>query len=141
MNKVILSGRLVADPEVRYTQATPSMAIARYRLAVDRRGKNGEREADFINCLAFDKRAEFADKYFRKGTKIMVAGRLQTGSYTKQDGTKVYTTDVVIDEHEFAESKNAGSQQEAPAAKIKPVADEGFMTIPDDIEDGGLPFN
>lgn len=140
MNKVILMGRLTRDPEVRYTQGDNAMAIARYSLAVDRRFKrDGEPDADFINCVAFGKAGEFAEKYLKKGTKIAVVGRIQTGSYTNKDGQKVYTTDVVVEEQEFAESKNSGSSdnnQSAPANK-----DMGFMNIPDGIEDSELPFN
>ena len=139
MNKVILMGRLTRDPEVRYTQGDNTMAIARYSLAVDRRFKrDGEPDADFINCVAFGKAGEFAEKYLKKGTKIAVVGRIQTGSYTNKDGQKVYTTDVVVEEQEFAESKNSGSSdnnQSAPANK-----DMGFMNIPDSIDEA-LPFN
>ena len=111
MNKVILMGRLTRDPEVRYTQGDNPMAIARYTLAVDRRfNRNGDdAAADFIGCVAFGRSGEFAEKYFRKGTKIVVTGRIQTGSYTNKDGNKVYTTDVVVEDQEFAESKNASS--------------------------------
>lgn len=140
MNKVILMGRLTRDPEVRYTQGDNAMAIARYSLAVDRRFKrDGEPDADFINCVAFGKSGEFAEKYLKKGTKVAVVGRIQTGSYTNKDGQKVYTTDVVVEEQEFAESKNSGSSdnnQSAPANK-----NTGFMNIPDNVEDEGLPFN
>ena len=139
MTKVILMGRLTRDPEVRYTQGDNTMAIARYSLAVDRRFKrDGEPDADFINCVAFGKAGEFAEKYLKKGTKIAVVGRMQTGSYTNKDGQKVYTTDVVVEEQEFAESKNSGSSdnnQSAPANK-----DMGFMNIPDSIDEE-LPFN
>lgn len=139
MNKVILMGRLTRDPEVRYTQGDNTMAIARYSLAVDRRFKrDGEPDADFINCVAFGKAGEFAEKYLKKGTKIAVVGRIQTGSYTNKDGQKVYTTDVVVEEQEFAESKNSGSSdnnQSTPANK-----DMGFMNIPDSIDEE-LPFN
>ena len=139
MNKVILMGRLTRDPEVRYTQGDNAMAIVRYSLAVDRRFKrDGEPDADFINCVAFGKSGEFAEKYLKKGTKIAVVGRIQTGSYTNKDGQKVYTTDVVVEEQEFAESKNSGSSdnnQSAPANK-----DMGFMNIPDSIDEE-LPFN
>lgn len=132
-------GRLTRDPEVRYTQGDNTMAIARYSLAVDRRFKrDGEPDADFINCVAFGKAGEFAEKYLKKGTKIAVVGRIQTGSYTNKDGQKVYTTDVVVEEQEFAESKNSGSSdnnQSAPANK-----DMGFMNIPDSIDEE-LPFN
>ena len=114
MNRVVLMGRLTRDPDIRYSQGDQSMAIARYTLAVDRRrsrsNQNADQQtADFISCVAFGKTAEFAEKYLHKGTKICVSGRIQTGSYTKQDGTKVYTTDVVVEEHEFAESKAAQS--------------------------------
>ena len=140
MNKVILMGRLTRDPEVRYIQGDNAMAIARYSLAVDRRFKrDGEPDADFINCVAFGKSGEFAEKYLKKGTKVAVVGRIQTGSYTNKDGQKVYTTDVVVEEQEFAESKNSGSSdnnQSAPANK-----NTDFMSIPDEIEDSELPFN
>lgn len=140
MNKCILIGRLTRDPEVRYTQGDNTMAIARYSLAVDRRFKrDGEPDADFINCVAFGKAGEFAEKYLKKGTKIAVVGRIQTGSYTNKDGQKVYTTDVVVEEQEFAESKNSGSSdnnQSVPANK-----NTDFMNIPDGIEDSELPFN
>ena len=140
MNKVILMGRLTRDPEVRYTQGDNAMAIARYSLAVDRRFKrDGEPDADFINCVAFGKAGEFAEKYLKKGTKVAVVGRIQTGSYTNKDGQKVYTTDVVVEEQEFAESKNSGSSdnnQSAPANK-----NTDFMNIPDGIDDSELPFN
>ena len=114
MNRVVLMGRLTRDPDIRYSQGDQSMAIARYTLAVDRRrsrsNQNADQQtADFISCVAFGKTAEFAEKYLHKGTKICVSGRIQTGSYTKQDGTKVYTTDVVVEEHEFAESRSAQS--------------------------------
>ena len=140
MNKVILMGRLTRDPEVRYTQGDNAMAIARYSLAVDRRFKKDgdEQTADFINCIAFGKAGEFAEKYFRKGTKIAVVGRIQTGSYTNKDGQKVYTTDVVVEEQEFAESKNSSSSdnnQSEPANK-----NTDFMNIPDGIDEE-LPFN
>lgn len=133
MNKVILIGRLTRDPEVRYTQGSEPMAVARYSLAVDRRYKrDGEPEADFINCVAFGKNGDFAEKYLRKGMKIAVTGRIQTGSYTdRETGKKVYTTDIIVEEHEFCESK--GSNAEAKS-------DDGFMNIPDGLEDE-LPFN
>ena len=149
MNKVILMGRLTRDPEVRYSQGDNAMAIARYTLAVDRRfsRNNGDdqQSADFIGCVAFGRAGEFAEKYFRKGTKIAVTGRIQTGSYTNRDGVKVYTTDVVVEEQEFAESKNssgndggfAGTANRAP----EPMgAGDGFMNIPDGIDEE-LPFN
>ena len=140
MNKVILMGRLTRDPEVRYTQGDNAMAIARYSLAVDRRFKrDGEPDADFINCVAFGKSGEFAEKYLKKGTKIAVVGRIQTGSYTNKDGQKVYTTDVVVEEQEFAESKNSGSSDNNQSAPENKNTD--FMNIPDEIEDSELPFN
>lgn len=142
MNKVILSGRLTADPEIRYTNSKSDgqMAIGRYTLAVDRRFKRqGEADADFLRCVTFGKGGEFAEKYLHKGMKILVTGRIQTGSYEDRDGRKVYTTDILVEDHEFCESKNAGSS--APAARREAPADEGFMSIPDDVEDGGLPFN
>ena len=147
MNKVILMGRLTRDPDIRYTQGENSMAIARYTLAVDRRfKKEGEQSADFISCVAFGKQAEFAEKYLHQGTKIAITGRIQTGSYTNKDGQRVYTTDVVVEEQEFAESKAAseqsGYQQSAPAARPEPsmAAGDGFMNIPDGIDEE-LPFN
>lgn len=137
MNKVIIMGRLVRDPEERSTMN--GMTITRYTLAVDRRGKkkDGEQTADFIPCVAFDKSGEFAAKYFHKGTKVLVSGRIQTGSYTNKDGNKVYTTEVIIEEQEFAESKGAQNAAEG----VQKTADEGFMSIPDGVEDEGLPFN
>ena len=140
MNKVILMGRLTRDPEVRYTQGDNAMAIARYSLAVDRRFKrDGEPDADFINCVAFGKSGEFAEKYLKKGTKVAVVGRIQTGSYTNKDGQKVYTTDVVVEEQEFAESKNSSSSDNNQSAPVNKNTD--FMNIPDEIEDSELPFN
>ena len=132
MNKVNLLGRLTRDPEIRYSQGNDQMAIARYTLAVDRRFKReGEQTADFISCVAFGKAAEFTEKYLKKGTKIAA-----TGTYTNRDGQKVYTTDVVIEEQEFAESKAAASgENEQPASCDL----QGFMSIPDGIEDD-LPF-
>lgn len=140
MNKVILMGRLTRDPEVRYTQGDNAMAIARYSLAVDRRFKrDGEPDADFINCVAFGKSGEFAEKYLKKGTKIAIVGRIQTGSYTNKDGQKVYTTDVVVEEQEFAESKGNGSTEGNQTVK-SPTSSDGFMNIPDGIDEE-LPFN
>ena len=141
MNILILMGRLTRDPEVRYTQGDNAMAIARYSLAVDRRFKKDgdEQTADFINCIAFGKAGEFAEKYFRKGTKIAVVGRIQTGSYTNKDGQKVYTTDVVVEEQEFAESKNSSSSDNNQSAPTNKNTD--FMNIPDGIDDSELPFN
>lgn len=147
MNKVILMGRLTRDPEVRYSQngETP-MAIARYTIAVDRRFSRNSQDgqtADFISCVAFGRNGEFAEKYLHKGTKILAEGRIQTGSYTNKDGQKVYTTDIVVENQEFAESKNAqgGEGGYAPAASAPAAqpADDGFMNIPDGIED--LPFS
>lgn len=155
MNRVILMGRLTRDPEVRYSQGERSMAIARYTLAVDRRGRrnqdNGEQSADFINCVAFDRAGEFAEKYFRQGMRVLVSGRIQTGSYVNKDGQKVYTTEVILDDQEFADSKGASSdnaggygyQQSALAQRPAPASaiGDGFMNIPDGVEDEGLPFN
>ena len=142
MNKVILMGRLTRDPEVRYTQGDNAMAIGRYTLAVDRRFKrDGEAAADFISCVAFGRQAEFAEKYLRQGIRIVVTGRIQTGSYTNRDGNKVYTTDVVVEEQEFAESKNAQNHAAGQAAAGKPQVDpDGFMNIPDGIDEE-LPFS
>lgn len=139
MNKVILIGRLCADPEVRYSQNQNQTAVARYRLAVDRRYKrDGEQTADFIPCVAFGKAAEFAEKYLRQGTKIAITGRIQTGSYTNREGQKVYTTDVVVEEQEFAESKSASAGNGGAAPQ---TADpDGFMSLPDGIDEE-LPFN
>lgn len=142
MNKVILMGRLTRDPEVRYSQGERSMAIARYSLAVDRRwhkNQEGEQTADFINCVAFDKAGEFAEKYFRQGMRVLISGRIQTGSYTNKDGIKVYTTDVVIEDQEFADSKNASGDNYRPEPSS--ATGDGFMNIPDGVEDEGLPFN
>lgn len=137
MNKVILIGRCTRDPEVRYSQGENATAVARYTLAVDRQFKrDGDQSADFINCIAFGKRGEFAEKYLRKGTKIVVVGRIQTGSYTNKDGQKVYTTDVIVDEHEFVESKAASQQNGGDSA---PVSSDGFTSIPDGIDEE-LPF-
>ena len=140
MNKVYLIGRLAADPDVRYSQGETSTAIARYRLAVNRRFKReGEQEADFISCVAFGKNGEFAEKYLKKGIKIAVAGRIQTGSYTNQEGQKVYTTDIFVEEHEFCESKGTGGSTSAPAPSY-PTDSDGFMSVPDGIDEE-LPFN
>lgn len=167
MNKVILMGRLTRDPEVRYSQGERQMAIARYTLAVDRRGRRDagqDAQADFINCVAFDRAGEFAEKYFRKGMRVLVSGRIQTGSYQNKDGQTVYTTDVVIEDQEFADSKGAsagndgfanqsygnpggqrygggqGYQPQSRPAPSSALAD-GFMNIPDGVDDEGLPFN
>ena len=146
MNKIVLMGRLTRDPEVRYSQGENALAIARYTLAVDRRFKrDGEQTADFINCVVFGKSAEFTERYFRQGMRVVVCGRIQTGSYTNRDGVKVYTTEVVVEEQEFAESKNASSAntqsyQTAPAPAPSADAGDGFMNIPDGIDEE-LPFN
>lgn len=145
MNKVILMGRLTRDPDVRYSQGETPTAIARYSLAVDRRYQKKDdpnaQKADFIQCVAFGKSGEFAEKYLRKGMKITICGRIQTGSYTNKDGVKVYTTDVVVEEHEFAESKGQGGGAGAQDAASAPAVDsDGFMNIPDGIEEE-LPFN
>ncbi len=153
MNKVILMGRLTRDPDVRYSQGENSMAIARYTLAVDRRGRRDNQDgqnADFISCVAFGRSGEFAEKYLKKGTKICVTGRIQTGSYTNKDGQKVYTTDVVVEDHEFAESKNAAASNggsyggnQTPAfdgGNSSQGTGDGFINIPDGIDEE-LPFN
>ena len=128
MNKVVLCGRLTRDPEVRYSAGAEPMAIAKFTLAVDRRGKKEDAGADFISCVAFEKRGEFVEKYCRQGTKLVLAGHIQTGSYTNKNGVKIYTTEVVADEMEFAESK-----------KSETLAD-GFVNIPDDVPNE-LPFD
>ena len=159
MNKVILMGRLTRDPEVRYSAGENSLAIARYTLAVDRRfRRDGEATADFINCVSFGKTAEFAEKYYRQGLKIVVSGRIQTGSYTNREGQKVYTTEVVVEEQEFAESKSASqgsggntsnnrgnnttnhSSNNGSNSSSDPYPADGFMNIPDGIDEE-LPFN
>ena len=151
MNKVILMGRLTRDPEVRYSAGENALAIARYTLAVDRRfRRDGEATADFISCVSFGRTAEFAEKYFRQGLKIIVSGRIQTGSYTNRDGQKVYTTEVVVEEQEFAESKAASDnyaashpQTSSPAPSMPApgaASADGFMNIPDGIDEE-LPFN
>lgn len=154
MNKVIMMGRLTRDPEVRYSQGAEPLAIARYTLAVDRRRKStgdGDQTADFIQCVSFGKIAEVAEKYYKQGTKLLVTGRIQTGSYTNKEGNKVYTTEVVVEEAEFAESKASSSgnggdngyQSAAPAQTPMPTPEQananGFMNIPDQVEDD-LPF-
>lgn len=144
MNKVILCGRLTRDPEVRYSQGENQTAIARYTLAVDRRYKRqgDEQTADFINCVVFGRGAEFAENYLRQGTKIIAEGRIQTGSYTNKDGNKVYTTDVVVENQEFAESKAAAAKNNGGDAPTKPQASasgDGFMNIPEELEEE-LPF-
>lgn len=143
MNKVILIGRLTRDPEVRYSEGNERMCIARYTLAVDRRIKQeGQQNADFIGCVAFGKNAEFVEKYLRQGTKIAVTGRIQTGSYTNREGRKIYTTDVVIEEQEFSESKAAaaGSQNRQQEPQRPEIDENGFMSIPDGVDEE-LPFS
>ena len=143
MNKVILMGRLTRNPEVRYGAGENSTAVARYTIAVDRRFKrDGEQSADFIGCVAFGRNAEFAEKYLRQGTKIVLTGRIQTGSYTNRDGQKVYTTDIVVEEQEFAESKTAAGNggQNNYSRPAAPSDVDGFMNIPDGIDDE-LPFS
>ena len=149
MNKVILMGRLTRDPDVRYSAGESGTSVARYTLAVDRRfnKRDGEATADFISCVAFGRSAEFAEKYFHQGMRVSISGRIQTGSYTNKDGVKVYTTEVIVEEQEFAESRaeseaNRGMyQQSAPSPAPSAPAGDGFMNIPDGIEDAGLPFN
>ena len=163
MNSVILCGRLTKDPEIRYSSGERQMPIARYTLAVDRRGRRGQQDnqgqtADFIPCVAFDRAAEFAEKYLKQGTKMIVRGRIQTGSYTNKDGQRVYTTEVIIEDQEFAESRNASAQggssfsqnfrqnEEKPRdnqsfSQSSDDAGDGFMNIPDGVSDEGLPFS
>ena len=147
MNKAILMGRLTRDPEVRYSSGERSMAIARYTLAVDRGFKRGgdssEQTADFIPCVAFDKAGEFAERYFRQGMRVLISGRIQTGSYTNKEGQKVYTTEVIIDTQEFADSKEAGdsSYKSSTRSSTSSASIDGFMNIPDGVDDEGLPFN
>ena len=144
MNKVELIGRLTKDPDVRYSQGQKPTAIARYTLAAERRFKrDGDQSADFINCVAIGKNGEFAEKYLKKGMKIAIAGRIQTGSYTNKDGQKVYTMDVMVDEHEFCESRNSAQQEQAAgrnSAPPMPDSADGFMNLPDGIDEE-LPFN
>lgn len=143
MNKVQLVGRLTRDPEIRYSQGENATATARFSVAVNRRFKNaeGNYDADFINCVAFGKSAEFVEKYFKKGMAIGLTGRIQTGSYTNKDGQKVYTTDVVVEETEFVESKGASSVDNSNASRSAPSAasNDGFMGIPDGVDEE-LPF-
>lgn len=142
MNKVVLMGRLTRDPEVRYSQGENPLAIARFTLAVDRRfRRDGEQSADFINCVVFGRSAEFAEKYFRQGMRVSVSGRIQTGSYTNRDGVKVYTTDVVVEEQEFADNKgDREGMQPIPEKSFGREPGDGFMDIPDGIEEE-LPFH
>ncbi len=158
MNRWIGIGRITGDPETRYSTGERSIAISRYTLAVDRKGKksqnNGEQTADFIRCVAFDRAGEFAEKYFRKGMRVAVSGRIQTGSYTNRDGVKVYTTEIIVEEQEFADSKRDGNQStsyqgehqrenrsEPKTASEAHYEQEDFMNIPDNLDDSGLPFN
>ena len=168
MNKVVLMGRLTRDPEVRYSQGEQSMAIARYTLAVDRRGRRdqggNQPTADFIPCVALGRAGEFAEKYFRQGLRVCVSGRIQTGSYTNRDGQKVYTTEVLVDDQEFADSKKEGAASgqrnkngygpegggyrdqdgkyhDGYGSYDSQKDRDGFMNIPDGVEDEGLPFN
>ncbi|WP_367568543.1 single-stranded DNA-binding protein [Lacrimispora sp.] len=147
MNHAVFMGRLTRDPEVRYSQGENSMAIARYTLAVNRIGRssqnNNEQTADFINCVSFDKAGEFAEKYFRQGMRVLVSGRIQTGSYTNKEGVKVYTTDLMIQTQEFADSKSASGDGSQPASRPEPsqTDGDGFMDIPGGVEDSNLPFN
>lgn len=148
MNKAILMGRLTRDPDIRYSQGADSMAVARFTLAVDRRmgRKEGaeQQTADFISCVAFGKTAEFAEKYLKQGTKVAAVGRIQSGSYTNKDGQKIYTTDVILDEIEFAESKGAHENEtdslHSPVRQGTTPAGDGIMNIPDGIDEE-LPFN
>lgn len=146
MNNVILMGRLTRDPDIRYSQSGDNMAIARFTLAVDRKFKRqddaNQQNADFISCVAFGKTAEVAEKYLRQGMKIAVTGRIQTGNYTNKDGQKIYTTDVVLDNIEFAESKGSRAESSDEQAAYRPTsaAGDGFMNIPDGIDEE-LPFN
>ena len=137
MNKVILMGRLTRDPDVRYGGAN-NTAVARFSIAVDRRfHRDGDPTADFFNCTAFGKQGEFVEKYLHKGVKIAVTGRIQTGSYKNKDGNTVYTTDVVVEEQEFCESKSSNQSQGNDRPQ---TSSDDFMNIPDGVEDG-LPFN
>ena len=147
MNKVVLVGRLTRDPEVRYSQGDSATAVARYTVAVDRRFKrDGEPTADFIPCVVFGRSAEFAGQYFRQGMRVAISGRIQTGNYTNKEGIKVYTTDVIVEDQEFAESRGesdgnrASFQASAPRTAPSGDAGDGFMNIPDGIDEE-LPFN
>ena len=144
MNKVVLVGRIVRDPEVRYSQGENPTAVARYTIAVDRRFKrDGEPTADFINCVTFGKSAEFVEKYFRKGLRISISGRITTNSYTNKDGIKVYTTEVTVEEQEFAESKSESESNKTSvqqATQTNTTTGGEFINVPDDIPEE-LPFN
>lgn len=138
MNQVCLVGRLAADPEIRYTQGENPMAVARYTLAIDRKyKKDGEQTADFIRCVAFGKNAEFAEKYMTKGRRFGVTGSIQTGSYQNKDGQTVYTTDVIVNSQDFCDSWQESSGFNSGAS----ADSDGFIDIPDGLEDEGLPFN
>ncbi len=138
MNQAIICGRLVRDPEIRYTNGAEAKAVAKYTIAVDRMK---DKEADFISCVAFGKSAEFAEKYFRKGQRVLISGRIQTSSYTNKDGQKVYTTDVLIATQEFADGKGSGESQTGTRPSPSSASADGFMNIPDGVDDEGLPFN
>lgn len=142
MNKTILMGRLTRDPEVRYSTGEKATATARFSIAINRRFKNAEGgyDADFINCVAFGKTGEFVEKYFQKGSMIALTGRIQTGNYTNKEGVKVYTTDIVAEEVEFTGGKNENGSS---STRTEPsnASNDGFMNIPDGVEDDGLPFN
>lgn len=141
MNKVVLLGRLTKDPEVRYSQGENAIAIARYTVAVNRRFKReNEPEADFINCVVFGKSAEFAEQYFRKGMRVSVAGRIQTGSYTNREGVRIYTTEIVVEEQEFAESRAEQNRNANTTLNSANEKGDGFMNIPDGFDEE-LPFN
>ena len=140
MNKVILMGRLTRDPEVRVSTGNGNTVIGRFSIAVDRRfKKEGQAEADFFNCTTFGKQAEFVEKYLHKGTKVVVVGSVQNDNYTNKEGQQVYSVQIMVDEVEFAESKNS-SNQNTPAGVSAPVQNDGFLNIPDGIEEE-LPFN
>lgn len=146
MNSVILMGRLTRDPDIRWTQGPEQKCVARFTLAVDRRmkkqeGQQEQQTADFPACVAFGKTAEFIEKYVQKGTKLVLSGRIRTGSYTDRDGNKVYTTDVIADNVEFAESKKTQESGENGSGQKQAAMDDGFMNIPDGVDDEGLPFN
>lgn len=141
MNKIILSGRLTADPDVKYTAGDNPTAVARYQLAVKRNyAREGQTNADFIRCVAFGRSAEFTEKYLRKGMKMIITGRIQTGNYTNDEGKKVYTTDIIVEEQEFAESKAANEGRMLAASTEMEADKDGFMNIPDGIDEQ-LPFN
>lgn len=146
MNCIILMGRLTRDPDIRWSQGPEQKCVARFTLAVDRRmkkqeGQQEQQTADFPACVAFGKTAEFIEKYVKKGTKLVLSGRIRTGSYTDRDGNKVYTTDVIADSVEFAESKKSQESGGDGNEQRQAAMDDGFMQIPDGVEDEGLPFN